>query len=332
MTQTIITNSFRGGTGKSTVISNLGTFLATLGHTVMIIDADIISPGVHAIFGYDQKSFDTTLTDFLKGGVDYKDIVYDISSTVDLAENSLYLIPSSMERGEIVELLQEKKRIMRLSKALLKFTDEYKPDYILVDTHPGLNEEFLVLLEDVNMLFNIVRPDNQDYQGLEVTSAITKRLGVKNYVILNKVHSKLNKSKLRKSIEKAYKMPVGGVLPFSEDLMLAQSQYVFSERKPEHEFTQGIQEIAADVFGVKKKKHLEIMHDILAQVRDAKALAVSKVYVPNTPQKTCDSYVKEMLKGGFLDKSGDKVSITAKGQKSLKKYGTISKFVDNFRV
>ena len=96
MTKVIMTNSFRGGTGKSTVISNLGTYLASLGMKVILIDADILSPGIHAIFGLDQGSFSKTLTDYLMGGGDIKDAVYDISENIELPINTLYLVPSSM--------------------------------------------------------------------------------------------------------------------------------------------------------------------------------------------------------------------------------------------
>jgi MinD-like ATPase involved in chromosome partitioning or flagellar assembly len=237
-----------------------------------------------------------------------------------------------MQRGEIVELLQDKQRVIKFSKAVLRLIKDYSPDFVLIDTHPGLNEEFLVLLEDMDMLFNIVRPDNQDYQGLEVTSSITQKLGVKNYVVLNKVHSKLDKTKLKKQVEKSYSMPVGGVLPFSEEIMLAQSQYVFSEQEIEHEFSQGIQELAAGVLGVRRKQHLEIMQELLMQIRKAKKVQVSKVCAPDIPQKTCEGYVDQMLQSGFIELHKDLVSIAPKGEKFLKKYKTISRFVDKFRV
>jgi len=57
MTTTIMTNSFRGGTGKSTILSNLASYLAAFGMKVVIIDGDIISPGIHTFFGLNQKSF-----------------------------------------------------------------------------------------------------------------------------------------------------------------------------------------------------------------------------------------------------------------------------------
>jgi MinD-like ATPase involved in chromosome partitioning or flagellar assembly len=95
MTKVIMTGSFRGGTGKSTIISNLSSYLASLGMKVILIDGDIISPGVHAIFGLDQKTFSKTLTDYLAGDANIEDIVYDISEyilalTVPIFVNYLY--------------------------------------------------------------------------------------------------------------------------------------------------------------------------------------------------------------------------------------------------
>ena len=74
MTQVIMANSFKGGTGKSTIISNLGVYLASSGLKVIIIDADTVSPGIHAIFGLSQENFSVTITDYLKGNADIKDV------------------------------------------------------------------------------------------------------------------------------------------------------------------------------------------------------------------------------------------------------------------
>ena len=335
MTQVIITNSFRGGTGKSTIISNLGSYLASFGFKVILIDADVISPGAHAIFGLDQKSFSKTLTDYLMNGTDIRDIVYDISHNLSLPDNSLFLVPSSMLKGEITEFLQKKGSSDKLAKAVTLLEEAFEPDYIFIDTHPGLNEEFLVASGVTDTLLNVVRPDNQDYQGLEVSSSVAKKLGLKNYVVLNKVHRKLNKAKLIKTVEKSFELPIAGALPLSEDIILAQSQYVFTDRYPEHEFSQEIQRIAAKVFGVKPKEHLELMQDILMDVKkgvELEKLAHSK----GVNQARCDRYLTNMLNEGFIKKEAKKgkeiLSITEKGEKFLNKYKVIRKFVDNFRL
>lgn len=333
MTKVIITNSFRGGTGKSTIISNLGSYLASFGLKIILIDADVISPGVHAIFGLDSKNFSKTLTDFLMNGTDIRDVVYDISPNLSLPDNSLFIVPSSMLKGEISGFLQKKGSSNKLASAVPQLQKAFEPDYIFIDTHPGLNEEFLVASGVTDTLLNIVRPDNQDYQGLEVSSSVAKKLGLKNYVILNKVHNKLNKAKLMKTVEKSFNLPVAGALPLSEDIILAQSQYVFSDKYPEHEYSREIQNIAAKVFGVKPRQHLELMQYILNIVNEKGPITQDKLKgMKNVYQPRFEKYINDLLASGFIINKNNVFSITKKGEKFLKKYKSIRKFVAGFRL
>ena len=120
MTKVIMTNSFRGGTGKSTIISNLASYLASFGFKVVIIDGDVMSPGVHAIFGLNQDTFDKTLTDYMKGTAGIDDIIYDISENLGLPEENLFIIPSSIIKEDIAELFEIKGGTEKLVKAVPK--------------------------------------------------------------------------------------------------------------------------------------------------------------------------------------------------------------------
>ena len=142
-----------------------------------------------------------TITDYLQGNALAKDAVYDISENLNLPDETLYLSPASIGKGDIAELLQARLTGEKLVKALPSLEKAYSPDYILIDTHPGLNEEVLVAFEAIDMLITVVRPDNQDYQGLEVMAGIAKKLELKAFVVMNKIPAKLNNSGLSKKIE-----------------------------------------------------------------------------------------------------------------------------------
>jgi len=271
---------------------------------------------------------DKTLTDFLNGGADIKDAVYDISEAVSLPENSLLLVPSSMHKGNIADLIQNKKSSEKLTKAIELLEKDFEPDFIMIDTHPGLNDEFLVMSSKTDVLLNIVRPDNQDYQGLGVSSEVSKKLKLKSYVVLNKVHKKIDRD-IKKQVEKAFKVQVAGMLPYSEDIMLSQSQFIMSDKDPDNIFSRSIYGIAETVFGVKPKGHLEIMHDLLLDLSEGKTLLQCKAHIP--PSK-CDSYVNKLIDEGFISKEKGKFIMEEKGTKFLKKYNSIKKFVDNFRI
>ena len=55
MAKVVSVHSFRGGTGKSNMTANLAATVASKGLRVGIVDTDIQSPGIHVIFGLDEK-------------------------------------------------------------------------------------------------------------------------------------------------------------------------------------------------------------------------------------------------------------------------------------
>jgi len=284
-------------------------------------------------FGLSNEDFTKTLTDFLMSNVDVTEITYDISENLGLPDESMFLVPSTVSDTSIVELLHEEENYEKIGKALTKLKEVFKPDFIMIDTHPGVNEAFLIATNFTDILLNIIRPDNQDYQGASVAAKISKKVNLKTFFILNKVHKKLRSPKLAKKVEDAFNLPVAGMVPLTEEIILAQSQFVFSDRYPEHAFSMEIQAIGAKVFNIKPKEHLELMQYLLEEIKKTGKTGMSaKVCVKNVRPERCKKYIEDMLKSGFLLGKDDRVIITDKGNRFLGKYKTIRKFVKNFRL
>ncbi len=116
MTKIISTHSYRGGTGKSNLTANLAAGLALRGHRVGIVDTDIQSPGIHALFKVDPHGLRFTLNDYLWGrcgatetAIDVTGGVVDEDGRVAVPEGGkVYLVPSSIKTGEIARILKEK--------------------------------------------------------------------------------------------------------------------------------------------------------------------------------------------------------------------------------
>jgi len=68
--QVMVITSLNPGHGKTSTVSNLGIAYAELGKRVLIIDADVRSPGLHRIFGLRN---DTGLINVLQGTADLED-------------------------------------------------------------------------------------------------------------------------------------------------------------------------------------------------------------------------------------------------------------------
>ncbi len=195
MSKIVAVHSFRGGTGKSNTTANLAVLLARAGLRVGVVDTDIHSPGIHVIFNRPAESVGHTLNDFLWGRCRIEDAAYDVTESaigrcvVAAHERPrIFLIPSSIKPGEIARILREGYDVGRLKDGFTDLIDALKLDFLLIDTHPGVNEETLLSIAVSNLFLLILRPDNQDFQGTSVTLELARRLDVEEVmVMLNKI-------------------------------------------------------------------------------------------------------------------------------------------------
>ncbi|MEH2347996.1 MAG: MinD/ParA family protein [Nostoc sp.] len=256
MSEIISIHSFRGGTGKSNVTSNLAALIARSGKRVGIVDTDIQSPGIHILFGLEQERIRYTLNDYLWGRCQIEEAVYDVSAILKQKQTffgrqgSVHLIPSSIKMSDISRILREGYDARRLNDGLHNLVCRLKLDYLLIDTHPGINEETLLSIILSDVLLVILRPDKQDYQGTAVAIDVARKLEVpKMLIVINKVLPSLDFKELGKRVENTYKTPVAGILPVCEEMFELGSAGIFCLRYPDHSWTQKISAIAKQITG-----------------------------------------------------------------------------------
>lgn len=236
MATIVSVHSFRGGTGKSNTTANVAAVMASQGKRVGVIDGDIQSPGIHTLFGLAGDDVTTTLNDFLWHGKAIRDVAIDVTDRqqADLS-GRIYLIASSMQPGEITRVLREGYDARLLTEGIRTLVDDLALDVLVLDTHPGLNEETLLSLVISDALLIIMRPDKQDYEGTGITARVAKELQVPHIQLLvNKAPESLDHAQLARQAEAAYGCPVVAVLPHSDDLMLLASEGIFVLRHPDH--------------------------------------------------------------------------------------------------
>ncbi|TCT02478.1 MinD/ParA family ATP-binding protein [Aquabacter spiritensis] len=249
MTCIISTHSYRGGTGKSNITANVAALLAGQGHRVGVVDVDIRSPGIHALFGVDPHAMRSTLNDFLWGRCEVEDAVIDVTQSVvpqgaALGAGRVLLVPSSMRTGEIARILKEGYAVELLNQGIHALCQKLQLDYLLIDTHPGVNEETLLSIAVSDCLLLVLRPDQQDYQGTAVTLELARRLEVPQLVlVVNKALASMNIAELRDEIEAAYQTPVACVLPLSEDLIRLGSAGVLQAVRPDSPYLAALKQV-----------------------------------------------------------------------------------------
>jgi MinD-like ATPase involved in chromosome partitioning or flagellar assembly len=241
-------HSFRGGTGKSNLTANLAYCCAITGVRVGVVDTDIQSPGIHVLFGLGGSPMKYCLNDYLKGECSISEPVYDVSDRLGLASGTINLIPSRLNAQAIVAMLKEGFDVQRLSTALSDLTRELRLDILLVDTHPGIEEDTLLSIAMCDTLVVILRPDEQDYLGTAVTFEIAKRMEVpRTFLIANRVPPDLDLKQFKTKLEETYKVPIIGVLPFSYGLMMAQSKQVYCFSSPSDPFSVAVKTAAEKI-------------------------------------------------------------------------------------
>lgn len=245
----VAVHSFRGGTGKSNTSANLAYWLAKAGHRVAVIDTDIQSPGIHVLFGSDPSQAKFTLNDFLAGRCAIEETAQDVGPRLGLeGTGSLRLIPSSMRVGAITQVLREGYDVARLNEGLRTLIEAFELDYLLIDTHPGINEETLLSIALSDILVILLRPDQQDYQGTAVTLEIARMLKVpKVRVVLNKVPTQVDPEALARQVAETYSCQVAAAIPHSDRLMALGSDGLFSLRFPDDPISRTFRKIALSV-------------------------------------------------------------------------------------
>ncbi|PQO45098.1 MinD/ParA family protein [Blastopirellula marina] len=250
MAQIVSIHSFRGGTGKSNTTANLAVSLARRGYRVAVVDTDIQSPGVHVLFRLGEGQIERTLNDYLWGDCEIEEAAYDLTQSVigSVGANDerprIFLVPASIDSNEIGRVLKEGYDVGVLNDGFKRLIRQLNLDYLLIDTHPGVNEETLLSIVVSDKLVLVMRPDSQDFQGTAVTLELARRLEVADtLLVINKIPPGMDRDTLQQKVETAYDAKVVALLPLNHEIVHLASNGIFANRYPDHPFTLELQNV-----------------------------------------------------------------------------------------
>ncbi|MFG1399183.1 MinD/ParA family ATP-binding protein [Roseixanthobacter pseudopolyaromaticivorans] len=252
MTQILALHSYRGGTGKTNVAGNLAAELVRAGRRVALVDADIQSPGIHVLFEVDVDEVNT-LNDFLWGRCAIDKVAVDVTHMVARAVppvelpglGHLSLLPASLKAVDIARVVKEGYEVELLNEGLISLCRSLALDYLILDTHPGLNNETLLSIAISDIALILLRPDHQDYQGTAVTMQLARRLEVPRIVMaVNKVHPDFDTAVLSERISETYGAEVGAMILMSDELVRTGSSGLVSLLYPQIDFSRGVRQLA----------------------------------------------------------------------------------------
>jgi septum site-determining protein MinD len=239
-------HSFRGGTGKSNMTANVATLLAADGQRIGVMDSDIQSPGIHVLFGMSQETLAGSLNDYLWGRCQIGEAAHDVTPPLDeQPAGRVFLIPSSTNPRDIARIMHEGYDVGLLNQGVHDAIAELELDALIIDTHPGLNEETLLSIAVCEALAIVMRPDQQDYEGTSVAVSVARKLGVPRMVlVVNNTPAAFDLPAVKERVETTYGCEVAAVLPHSEELMVLSSGGLFVLRYPDHPVTALYRQVA----------------------------------------------------------------------------------------
>lgn len=156
----------KGGVGKTTTAINLGTALAAVGETVLVIDLDPQGNASTGL-GIDRQPQQKSSYHVLIGEAELIDVI------IDSGIPNLHCAPATIDLlGAELELAEFERKTYRLQDAIKRMTEAGKSySYILVDCPPSLN---LLTINSLAAADAILVPLQCEFFALEGLSQLLK--------------------------------------------------------------------------------------------------------------------------------------------------------------
>lgn len=207
----IVITSGKGGVGKTTTSANIGTGLAILGKSVVIVDADIGLRNLDVVMGLENR------------------IVYDIVDVVekncrlkqglvrDKRFDKLYLLPAAQTRDksavtpeQMVELVNELK-------------EEF--DFIIIDSPAGIEQGFQYSIAGADMAVIVTTPEISAVRDADRVIGILESRGLNDpKLLINRIRPDMVKRgdmMNREDIEDILAIDLIGIVPDDEEIVIS---------------------------------------------------------------------------------------------------------------
>jgi septum site-determining protein MinD len=238
MTKVIAIHSFKGGTGKTTLSANMATILAQ-NHRVGVMDLDLSGPGLHVIFGLKKSDIRATLTDIFLGDASPEEVVVDLSQRFNLKNGGLYFCPASNKVEDMLRLLKSGLEVSVFQDTLQKVGEQYKLDYIIVDTHPGVENDTVLAMGCCDALVLVSRVDQQDLFGTAVMVLLAETFEKPTFLTLNMVPPGVkikDAEKVGRELAQLFRSKFLAAFEFQMDVINNLSRSVFVLENPNSAF------------------------------------------------------------------------------------------------
>ena len=244
-------HSYKGGTGKTSLVVNLGALYAKQGANVCLLDYDFRAPSLNVLFKSKPEHW---LNDYLEGNCAIGDTLIDQSERFHLP-GKLWVGFSNPSLEALKEIMSkdrkwEVKALTRTLASKKEIIAEKKVDYVIFDTSPGAQYSSINALAGADVVSLVMKADEFDLEGTkELSKGVYDALGRKSGIVLNKIPLEQiaaggGAEKFGKQIASEVGLPLIGMIPCMCELMAVGGKMIYTLEKPDHTFTRSVAQIA----------------------------------------------------------------------------------------
>lgn len=212
MSTAIIITSGKGGTGKTSLTSGVGSCLAALGHQVLCIDMDIGLRNLDLNLGLSDRAL-MDFTDVLSGRctLERAAVPHPVFQGLSLITAPVTLPQEPLSEQAMREMIRQARK---------------KYDYILMDSPAGLGEGFRLASCAADRAVVVATTDASALRDAQRTVTILRGRIPQIHLVVNRVQPKLMR-RLRTTIDDAMDtagLPLLGIIPEDAQVILSGNQ------------------------------------------------------------------------------------------------------------
>ena len=208
---------------------------------------------MHVIFGISDGEIRATINDVLQGPTPIRDAVIDLSSRLGIESGCLLFCPAGHRLEEILKIVDTGFNFSRFKAVLSNLATEYQLDYLLIDSHPGIEKDTIVSMAVCDVVVLLSRVDHQDMFGSGVMNEVASQLRKPVVLILNMIPNSVGEKESKKIGEKIgglFNLQVLMALPFNSDVFENLSRGVFVIEHQKDPLTKRFTELAENMMAV----------------------------------------------------------------------------------
>ena len=214
MSEVIVVTSGKGGVGKTTTTANVGTGLAKLGYSVVLIDTDIGLRNLDVVMGLENRIV-YNLVDVVEGNCRIKQALIK-----DKKYSNLFLLPSAQTRDKTSVSPEQMK----------KLTDELREefDYIILDCPAGIEQGFKNAIAGADRAVIVTTPEVSAIRDADRIIGLLEANEIKMMeLIINRIRMDMVKRgdmMSQEDVVDILAIDLLGIVPDDENIVIATNQ------------------------------------------------------------------------------------------------------------